>query len=224
MRHPARLAVSLCLATALLASCGDDGDTGPDLRNASTTTAPAAASTDVTSTVVTGTTPTSEPASTGPGTTTAGTGTPTLSDRSSVSTTGFDTIVFGMTLAQAESAAGTKLVPAPAFSGGPGCSVVVPESGPAGVSFTVTKGTVERVDIRPPATVGTRSGARIGSTVTQLQSLYGDRLTAAASGVYVYTPRDAADAAFRVVFTTDGATVTTYRAGRVPQVESTDPC
>ena len=79
-------------------------------------------------------------------------------------------------------------MPGPAFSGGPGCTVVVPESGPAGVSFTVTKGTVERVDIRPPATVGTRSGARIGSTVTQLQSLYGDRLTRRERRLRVHAP------------------------------------
>jgi hypothetical protein len=159
------------------------------------------------------------------GTTPPGTdlGQPTLDGASTVSTTGLDTVVFGMSIAQAEKAAGTRLLPDESIPAGVGCVVLRPESGPAGILFTVTAGTVERVDIVAPATTRTRSGAGIGTTVAQLQTLFGDRLVANGT-TYVFTPQDAADAAFRVIFETDGTTVTAFRSGRVPQVEAATPC
>jgi hypothetical protein len=105
------------------------------------------------------------------------------------------------------------------------CAVVRPEHGPAGVSFTIKAGTIERVDIGAEGKVRTRSGAGVGSTVAQLQSLFGTRIAAAPnSTTYVFTPVDAADAAYRVVFETDGTTVTSFRAGRTALVASPTPC
>ena len=61
-----------------------------------------------------------------------------------------------------------------------------------------------------------------------LFSLFGDRLTSEASDTggnrIVFTPSDPGDAAFRVIFETDGSVVTSYRSGRLPQVDSTTPC
>jgi len=105
------------------------------------------------------------------------------------------------------------------------CAVVRPEAGPEGVSFTLYKGTVERVDIGAPSKSRTRSGAGISTTVAQLQTLYGERIAAAPDTVtYVFTPGDAADAVYRVVFETDGTTVTSFRSGRAALVVPSAPC
>jgi hypothetical protein len=211
------------LGTTFLGACGDDGG-GPDLADdpasssTSTTTSSDAAAT--TSTTAVGITDPSTGSTTPPGT---DLGEATLDGSSTVSTTGFDTVVFGMSIVQAEDAAGTRLLPDDTITAGVGCRAVSPEGGPPGVVFTVTAGTIERVDVRAPSTNTTRSGAGIGTTVAQLQTLYTDRLSAEGTS-YVFTPRDAGDAAFRVIFETDGTTVTSFRAGRVPQVLTPTPC
>jgi hypothetical protein len=229
VRHARLRTVGLAalLATVVLGACGDDGggDLGPDLGSptSTSTSVPAAGA-------LTTTTTSAAPAAGGTTvvpTTPPGTdlGAPTLDDASSVSTTGLDTVTFGMTLAQAEKAAGTRLLADPAAPTTADCAVVLPESGPQGISFTISKGTIERVDIAAPAKVRTRSGAGVASTVAQLQTLYGAQLAAApGTTTYVFTPVDAADAVYRVVFDTDGSTVTAFRAGRATLVESAVPC
>ncbi len=61
-----------------------------------------------------------------------------------------------------------------------------------------------------------------------LYSLFGDSLTTEASDTggnrVVFTPSDPGDADFRVIFETDGTTVTAFRSGRLPQVDPTTPC
>jgi hypothetical protein len=214
------------LAAMVLSACGDDGGTnagGPEgPTSSSTSVAP-----DTSPTTSTTATTAAVGGSTVVPTTPPGTdlGEPTLDDASTVSTTGLDTVTFGMSLPQAEKAAGTRLLPDPASATTRECAVVVPEEGPAGVSFTLYKGTIERVDLAGAAKIKTRSGAGVTTTVAQLQSLYGDRV-AAASGTttYVFTPVDPADAAYRVVFETDGSAVTSFRAGRVAVVTPAAPC
>lgn len=131
-----------------------------------------------------------------------------------------------MTVNQAERAIEGTLVPvSEPFD--PECYKVRPAGGPAGIEFTVTAGTIERVDLTND-TITTRSGAGVGSTESQLVELFGDRVhTEARAGGgnnIIFTPSDAADAAFRVIFETDGTTVTRFRSGRIPQVESVDYC
>jgi hypothetical protein len=211
------------LSLTLFAACGDD-DTGSAAHGGASTTAPVA--TSATSSTLPATTAPSGPTTVVP-TTPPGTdlGAPELDDASSVSTTGLDTVIFGMTLTQAEVAAGSRLLPDDSVPTTADCAVVRPEHGPADVSFTIKAGTIERVDIGPGSKVRTRSGAGVGSTVAQLQSLFGARLAAAPdSTTYVFTPVDAADAAYRVVFGTDGTTVTSLRAGRTAIVASPTPC
>jgi hypothetical protein len=225
VRHSRLRTVGLLavLATALMSACGDDDDATGSSGSSSTTA----------STVLPGSTsaPTTTAASGGPTTvvptTPPGTdlGQPTLDDASTVSTTGLDTVRFGMSLTQAEAAAGTRLLPDDSVATTVDCAVVRPEEGPTGVTFTISKGTIERVDIGATSKVRTRSGAGVTTPVTQLQSLYGARLSAAAgSTTYVFTPVDAADAAYRVVFETDGTAVTSFRAGRTALVAAATPC
>jgi hypothetical protein len=213
VRHASLRTVGLvaALAAATLGACGDDGG-GPTAGTGSSTTATPGSTSTTTAATASSTTAAPSGATTVVPTTPPGTdlGTPTLDDASTVSTTGLDTVTFGMSLPQAERAAGTRLLQDPSAATTGDCAVVVPESGPAGVSFTVYKGTIERVDLAATAKIKTRSGAGVSTAVTQLKTLYGDRIAAAAgSTTYVFTPVDAADAAFRVVFETDGTAVTT---------------
>lgn len=154
-------------------------------------------------------------------------GPPTLVDTSTISTVGLDKVQFGMTLEDAQKAAGTELT-----TTGPrdqACFLASPVAGAAGITFLFSKGTVERVDISAPP-IATRSGAKVGSTEAQITELYGDqievqpRLDGQPGNALVYVPRDQADQDFRLVFTTDGTTVTSYRAGRVPQVLAPTGC
>lgn len=143
-----------------------------------------------------------------------------------MSTVGIDRVVFGMTVNQAEKAIDGTLVAVSEVSDTQ-CYRVRPAGGPAGVEFTVTAGTIERVDLSNPS-ITTRSGAGVGSTEAELVELFGDRVStesrAGGGNNVIFTPADASDAAFRVIFETDGTTVTRFRSGRVPQVEAENPC
>ncbi|MDW3176645.1 MAG: hypothetical protein R8J94_04570 [Acidimicrobiia bacterium] len=197
----------------LVTACGGGDDasveTVPPISEAPTTVATTTSSTTTTTT-------TEAPIFTGD---------PEFDSTSSVSTVGIDVVTFGMTIAQAEAALDGILVPVDAVSGE--CFQVRPGGGPAGVELVVTAGTIERVDITNPE-ITTRSGAGVGMAEDALLALFGERLTstprAGGGNTIVFTPADAGDAAFRVIFETDGSAVTSFRSGRVPQVEPISPC
>ena len=145
-------------------------------------------------------------------------GPPTLSSRSTVSTVGLDTVTFGMTVAEAQQAAGTVLVPA-----GPTgrCYHVVPHDAPEGIVFLVYEGTIERVDINS-GPVTTRSGVGVGSPETMVTDLFGDSIErqVRVDGTVdlVFVPSDPGDLNFRVVFNVSEGEVRAYKSGRFPQV------
>ncbi|MCP4084963.1 MAG: hypothetical protein GY745_07920 [Actinomycetia bacterium] len=200
---------SALLAAALfIAACGGDSneDSG-GVENATTTMAS-----------ITTTAPTAPTTTTTTTTTVAGPTEPTLTDNSSLSTVGLDTVTFGMTVRAAEAAAGTPLIPEDEVGD---CYRVRPEEGPEGVSFLVTDGTIERIDVSA-GLVSTRSGFGIGTPARQIIEGFADRINVESSAGgqrLVFTPADEADQAFRVIFDTDGTTVTALRSGRVPMVE-----
>ena len=209
-----RIAV-LIVGAILLAACGsdDEANAGADpaaVTNQSTTTTTIA---QTTTTIATTTTELVEL-----------TGLPEFTSDSSVTTVGIDELVFGMTVSQANIAVGGEFVPVGETNNE--CFLVRPAGGPLGVQLTVTQGTIERVDITNPD-ITTRSGAGVGLTEQDLADLFGASLTTQPSGAgnqVIFTPSDAADAQFRVIFETDGEIVTSFRSGRVPQVEPTVPC
>ncbi len=143
-----------------------------------------------------------------------------------MSTVGIDRVTFGMSVVEAERALGTDLVEV--VEGAPSeCFQVRPIGGPAGVELTVNGGTIERVDISTDI-ITTKSGAGLGDTEDDLFALFPDNLSSApreGGGTTVtFTPSDAAEAAFRVIFETDGDVVTSFRSGRVPLIEPFAPC
>ena len=176
---------------------------------------------------VAGTDPAPSTTTTAPGPTTS-LGKPTLTDASAISTVGLDKVHFGMTTAEAEQAAGTQLVPGDAKN--PACVLATPAAGPAGVTFLLANGRVERVDLGPGSPIATRSGIKVGSTEAQVKTAYGaqiqvqPRFDGQPGNALVYVPKDDADAKFRLVFLTDGTTVQSYRAGRIPQVLAPTGC
>ena len=154
-----------------------------------------------------------------------GLGVPTLNAASSVSTVGIDRIMFGMTLHDAQVAAGSQFTPITPVGH---CFLVVPEAGQAGLTFWVVAGTVERVDV-DTRTITTRSGAGIGDTEERIRELFGERIhtTALPDGsgnLLAYVPKDVADATYRVMFLSNGLQITRVWAGRLPWAEELGGC
>ena len=154
-----------------------------------------------------------------------GLGVPTLDAASSVSTVGIDRVMFGMTLHDAQVAAGSQFTPITPVGH---CFLVVPEAGQAGLTFWVVAGTVERVDV-DTRTITTRSGAGIGDTEERIRELFGERIhtTALPDGsgnLLAYIPKDVADATYRVMFLSNGLQITRMWAGRLPWAEELGGC
>ncbi len=149
---------------------------------------------------------------------------PSLGANSSISTVGLDTVHFGMTVFQAEQAAGTSMIPCEPVSE---CYRVTPVDAPEGVSFVVHEGTIERVDIAS-GPITTRSGIGIGTDESQIIQLFGDQIERTpiddATTDLVFIPADESDAEFRVIFTITDGVVQTFRSGRIPLVLDAVPC
>ena len=185
-------------------------DAGGTLTTTSTTTTVQAAPTTIAATTTTITTvPPDNPGQFGP---------PTISNRSTVSTVGLDSVHFGMTVNEAQQAAGAVLVPA-----GPtgDCYHVVPFDAPEGIVFLVHHGTIERVDINS-GPITTRSGVGVGSPESMVTDLFGDRIEreVRVDGTVdlVFVPRDPGDQNYRVVFNISEGAVRAYKSGRLPMV------
>ena len=242
------VAFILILAAALfvITRDGDDGDAARDVATTSTTAAapsttaapPESTTTSVTTTIptecsveesATATTDTAEDGAAEDGANDATTTsvTPagsTLSASSTVSTVGLDEVDFGMTVSQAEAATNTTMIACAPVSE---CYRVTPLDAPEGISFVVTAGTIERVDI-VGGPITTRSGVGIGSTQERIIELFGDKIETRvnddSSVDLVFVPQDDGDDQFRVVFTIRDGVVDSFRSGRVPQIDNLDPC
>ena len=152
-------------------------------------------------------------------------GVATLDATSSVSTVGIDRIMFGMTVHDAQVAAGSRFTPVTPIGH---CYLVTPDDGQAGLTFWVVAGTVERVDV-DTRTITTRSGAGIGNTEDRIREMFGERihttpLPDGSGSLLAYIPKDVADATYRVMFLTNGVQVTRLWAGRLPWAEELGGC
>ncbi len=147
-----------------------------------------------------------------------------------VTTSGLGAVRVGQTVEQAEEASGLTLTQE-AEPIGEDCFFVIVADDPVytGVAFMVYEGAIGRVDVNPPSTITTRSGAGIGTTVDQLNALFPGQIEDA--GQYVidgtavmFVPRDESDAQFRVIFETVDGTVANYRSGILPPVGFGEGC
>ena len=144
-----------------------------------------------------------------------------------VTAQGIGPLRVGMNLGDASTALGVALhVPNGSDPGG--CAILSWPGGPAGVRMMAEAGRIVRVDV-DSSTIATAEGARVGDTEERIQSLYPGRVTVTphkyTDGHYLtVTPASPADSAFRIVFETLRGRVTTFRAGRRPQVEYIEGC
>ena len=210
---------ALALALALIAAaCGGD-----DAADTTTTTAA-----QTTTTTVAPTTTTTQATTTTTSTTTTLPVNPNISSSDTVTTRSFGPIRIGMNPQEANIAAGFGL--ALEFIDD-SCYYLLAEPVLDNVGFMVSDGTIARIDIFPGSKITTRSGAGIGMTEAQIIGLFGDKIETSAhpyvaGGKYLtFVPVDEADKNDRVIFETDeNGIVTSFRAGRLPEVGWIEGC
>jgi hypothetical protein len=140
---------------------------------------------------------------------------------------GIGAVRVGMSVRQAERIVGQKLKVVSDGQAGSTCSYAsIPNQ--SGIDFMVIDRQIARIDIRNPK-VKTVSGAKMGDSEQRIARLYGARLKVSphtyTKGHYLtVVPQDASDRNYRLVFETDGKKVTTYRVGKLPEVEYVEGC
>jgi hypothetical protein len=139
---------------------------------------------------------------------------------------GLGPLQVGMSRSQAETIVGGSL-DIGGNSAWKACGYTPSERLPSGVRIMVEDGTIARIDVRA-GNVATAEGARIGDSEDRIRQLYGSRMATSphkyTNGHYLTIAAVGADSAFRIVFETDGARVTQYRAGRLPSVAYVEGC
>ena len=99
---------------------------------------------------------------------------------------------------------------------------------PAGVQVMIFDSTVARIDVAQPG-VRTREGAQVGDAEAAVLAMYRGHVAVtphAYSGPqwHYLTVTPPGDTLHRIVFETDGATVKSYRVGRLPEVDWVEGC
>ena len=147
---------------------------------------------------------------------------PTLLPQWTVSEYGFGPVKIGMTVDEAATALGSKLV----GRGTPSvCYFVRPENEPAGIMFMVTDGRIARVDVTD-SPIPTAAGVRMGDPEGKIEMVYPGSVE---SQPHKYTDGHYLIVGFqqsgnRIIFETDGTKVTRYRAGKQPEVDWLEGC
>ena len=149
-----------------------------------------------------------------------------LTPRSKVSTAGLGPVKIGMTVRQAERAGGDLRWQGSALHG---CRYLRPADRRIEASFMVIDRRITRVDVSRPG-IRTPSGFTVGSSERAVRRAFAGRLRITRheykrGGYYLeFVPRDRTDAGRRVIFETNGRSVTYIRAGRLPQVRYIEGC
>lgn len=138
-----------------------------------------------------------------------------------LSATGFGTLRFGMTLAQAEQATGGKAVLPTPFD--PACSMVRFPTMPT-LRFMVENDIVTRADAEPG--VGNAVGVAVGDPLAQVRARHPEAKVTPhkydEQGHYVSFP--SADGHAAIVMEESGGKVTKIRAGLQPAVDYVETC
>jgi len=155
-----------------------------------------------------------------------------LDDSSKLSLRGLGPVEGGMSLAEAEEAAGVPLTyeVSPAGFGDCGYASPPPGLGLDEVSFMVLDGRIARADVYGPP-IATVSGVRVGDPESAVMAVYGDQIRvephpyAYPNGHYmIVEPTSDADSGYRLIFETDGTVVTRMRSGLADAVDLIEGC
>ena len=108
------------------------------------------------------------------------------------------------------------------------CHLVRLPSLPTGARLMLMNDSLARIDIDSTSQVKTIDGAGIGDSEARVAQLYGARLVTQPhkyepTGHYLIVT-DASDTLRRLVFETNGKTVTSYRVGRRPAIDYVEAC
>ncbi|MGH7651548.1 MAG: hypothetical protein ACREMS_06860 [Gemmatimonadaceae bacterium] len=195
-------------------------DNAPAAARPATTSPTPSTSPQSPSTSAPTTTPPSDSARTGGGASSGGT---PITSGMTVTERGIGPIRIGMTVAEAAKAIGGGF--AAPKGGTAGCTYAVLTKAPPGLAIMLQDGRVARVDVRS-GSIATAAGARIGDSEARIKSLYRKVVTTPhkyISGGHYLTVTQS-DSNHYIVFETDGTKVTSYRAGRVPEVDQVESC
>lgn len=144
-----------------------------------------------------------------------------------VADSGFGPVTIGMATEEADGAVdGSLRLPQTMRTDG-GCDYASLE-GMDSLTFMIEQRKVVRVDVRR-RDIRTSEGAGIGDSEAHIQQLYSGRVRVTphkyTPGHYLtVVPSDTAGHPYRLIFETDGAVVTTFRAGALPQVAYVEGC
>ena len=154
---------------------------------------------------------------------------PALTSDSTVTLRALGPVRIGMSVEEASAAAGLELRRDLGRASTDSCHYV--NAGPTmrGVSFMVVNDLIRRIDIDPPSPAATRSGVRIGTAEGDLREVYPDNIQRADSAVtgargWAFVPNDDSDADFRIYFEVEDGSVSRYRLGSRPSVDSLSGC
>ena len=148
-----------------------------------------------------------------------------LADDWRITTAGYGPAKIGMTVAEASAALGTKLVSEGPVDN-PECHYVRPEPAVEGLWFMISDDHVVRVEVTT-AGIKTRSGLGVGDSEARVK----EKLPSAEVTPHKYVAPDGnyltvwrADRKAAVRFETLQGKVTSFYAGRVPEVEYVEGC
>jgi hypothetical protein len=110
------------------------------------------------------------------------------------------------------------------------CAYLATEKVPDQIGLMFQRGRLVRVDVREPG-IRTAGGAQVGDTEARILELYGPQIKViqhhyppAGAHYMIFTPTDAADVDYRMLFETDGAKVTQFRVGLEEAVGQVEGC
>lgn len=135
----------------------------------------------------------------------------------------------GMTVSEASAETGVTLRRDFGRQGTDSCYYITPGAAMRGVSIMVVDERIARIEIDSPSEIATRSGVRIGTSASNLQTVYPDNIQRAAAGVaegeaMAFVPNDDTDADYRIYFEIEDGQVARYRVGIKPAVDYLRGC
>jgi hypothetical protein len=145
-----------------------------------------------------------------------------------VSLHGYGPIRAGMTLIEAAAIGGRQFGEPQMGSEECDYFLFADDSVSGSAHFMVINGQIARVDVND-SSIATAEGARMGDTEQRIMALYPGRVQVLphkyTDGHYLQVSGTApADSGYHIIFETDGKVVTTYRAGRMPEVQYIEGC